>query len=53
MDNKLYAKLKEIRESKRITIDAIALSLNIKACSYQAIENGEKDIKLALLFKIV
>lgn len=49
----IYTRLKEIRQSKGIALDCVALHLQISASAYQAIENGEKDVKISTLLKIV
>jgi transcriptional regulator with XRE-family HTH domain len=48
----IYYKIKEIREFKKITIEAMAFELEISVSVYSAIENGTIDLKLSKVYRI-
>ncbi len=48
----IYNKIKEIREFKKITIEAMAFELEIGVSVYAKIENGAVDLKLSKVFRI-
>lgn len=49
----LYAKIEEIRVLKKITLGVMASELKVSLRYYIAIEAGEIDLKLSMLFRIV
>jgi len=48
----IYFKIKELRESKNITIEEMAANLKISVSKYNAIESGSVDLKLSKIFSI-
>lgn len=48
-----YAKIEEIRVLKKITLGVMASELKVSLRYYIAIEAGEIDLKLSILFRIV
>jgi transcriptional regulator with XRE-family HTH domain len=49
----LYTKILEIRVMKKITLGVMASELNVSIRYYIAIEAGEIDLKLSMLFRII
>jgi transcriptional regulator with XRE-family HTH domain len=48
----IYNKIKELRESKKITIEVMAFELEINVSVYANIENGTVDLKLSKVLRI-
>lgn len=48
-----YTKIEEIRVRKKITLGAMASELKVSLRYYIAIEAGEIDLKLSVLFRII
>jgi transcriptional regulator with XRE-family HTH domain len=48
----IYYKIKEIRTLKKLSVQFLALELQVSLGNYIAIENGETDIKMSKLFRI-
>ena len=52
MYNKVYKKLKQIRELKNLTREYVAYELNMSSSGYGKIERGDVDLTLSKLMKI-
>lgn len=52
INNQVAAKIKEVRENKKMLLKYVAEGLNLSPASYSRIENGQTQITIDVLYKV-